>query len=189
MKLAKQSGGPRCCRFLDLGAMLVASWCVMMFTHELGHVIGGMIGGGSLQAAELRPWRLAYSLFAPDPRPLLTLWAGPMLGVLLPFLAAVVFKSNRVWFVASFCLLANGSYLAIGWFAGDPFLDSPRLLAAGTPPLVLAAITILMTVSGHRLFRRSCQNLLAGPCGSIFDPSQDRTADADRIPDQASDRT
>lgn len=188
-KSLTQSGGHRFWRFLDLVVMLLVSWCVMVFTHELGHLIGGMMGGAVLQAAELRPWRMAYSLFAPDPLPLLTLWSGPIFGVVLPFLPAVMFKSRRIWFVANFCLLANGSYLAIGWFAGDPLSDSPQLLAAGTPRFVLAVIAIAMIVSGYPLFRRSCQDLLARPCSSIFDRSQARTEDADRKPDQASDRT
>ncbi len=54
------------------------------------------------------PWHLPHRLYQPDPIPLLTLWSGRILGVILPVGCAFVFRRNWIWFVANFCmLLAN----------------------------------------------------------------------------------
>jgi hypothetical protein len=102
-------------RVLRFAALLVLAWWVMTLTHELGHVVGGLVGGGRLQTLELRPWKLPLSIFQPDPHPLLTLWSGPILGVAVPYLVAALVRRPLAWFVADFCLLANGVYLAISW--------------------------------------------------------------------------
>ena len=47
--------------------LLVAAWCVMLLTHELGHVVAGWAGGATLVDADLAPWRLPYSVHQPDP--------------------------------------------------------------------------------------------------------------------------
>ena len=102
----------RCFHFVLL---LTASWAVMTFTHEAGHVLSGWACGGILRHADLAPWHLPHSSFDPDPRPLVTLWGGPILGALVPLTAALVVRRGWAWFVAFFCLLANGSYLATAW--------------------------------------------------------------------------
>ncbi|WP_345687467.1 hypothetical protein [Novipirellula caenicola] len=144
-------------RFLLL---LIASWIVMTTTHEVGHLIGGYLGGGTLQHAELRPWRLPHSHFAPDPHPLLTIWSGPLVGVLTPLLVAITIRNASVWFIANFCVLANGVYLAAAWFSGDPLLDTPRLLAAGASPLTIAIFCALTLIWGYPAFRASCTAIL-----------------------------
>lgn len=130
----------------------------MVVVHECGHLVGGVLGGGTLVEAELRPWRLPHSLFVPDPKPLVTLWSGPVMGVALPMvMALVVPRAWRVkrpaWFIADFCLLANGTYLALAWLSGDRFLDTPRLLAAGASPVAIAAYCVLTIGFGYRRFR------------------------------------
>ncbi|RMF40779.1 MAG: hypothetical protein D6753_10925 [Planctomycetota bacterium] len=57
---------------------------VMAFTHEIGHIVGGWCCGGTLKTADLIPWHLPYSIFDPDPKPLVTLWCGPILGIVVP---------------------------------------------------------------------------------------------------------
>ncbi|WP_052031692.1 hypothetical protein [Novipirellula maiorica] len=141
---------------LRFSCLLIAAWFVMTTTHEVGHLIGGWISGGTLQHAELRPWHLPHSHFAPDPHPLVTLWAGPLIGVIVPLLLALVIRKPSVWFIANFCMLANGTYLAVAWFTGDPFLDTPRLLAAGASPLSIATFCALTLFWGYRAFRASC---------------------------------
>lgn len=79
----------------------------MTLTHECGHIVGGWMGGATLTDCDLAPWRMPYSLHAPDPRPLMTLWSGPVLGVIVPLLAAAVIQRPWSWFVADFCVLAN----------------------------------------------------------------------------------
>ncbi len=141
--------------------LLAAAWLVMTTTHELGHIVGGWLGGARLVAFELAPWRLPYSLHEPDPHPKLTLWAGPVVGVVLPLIAAAIARQRWAWFIADFCLIANGGYLALGWLAGDRFLDTPRLLAAGVHPATLAAFCLVTILVGYFRFRADCLGLLS----------------------------
>jgi hypothetical protein len=137
-------------------ALLILSWIVMTFTHEMGHVIGGWISGATLTDFNLAPWRMPYSLHNPDPRPLVTLWGGPVLGVLVPLALAAVIRRPWARFVADFCLLANGAYLALGWASGDRFLDTPRLLDAGAAPVSIAVYCALTIGFGYVRFRNDC---------------------------------
>lgn len=149
-------------RLLYFAVLLVASWVTMTVTHEIGHIAGGWIGGGTLTDYTLAPWRLPYSLHSPDPMPLLTLWSGPVLGVLVPLILALVKRKRWAWFIADFCLLANGGYLALAWISGDRHLDTPRLLNAGAHPATVALYCGLTTVIGYIRFRSDCICLLSG---------------------------
>lgn len=152
----------RLTRFLCL---LVASWVVMTFTHEMGHVIGGMCCGGSLKSADLLPWHLPYSIFEPDPFPLVTLWAGLLIGVLAPVLLAMVLERDWVWFIANFCLLANGVYIATAWVTGDHYLDTSKLLEHGASPISIVVYCVLTIGFGYVGFRRSCIHVLSASRG------------------------
>ena len=136
--------------------LLIASWCTMTFLHEVGHIVCGWACGGKLHSADLLPWRLPYSTFEPDPRPLVTLWGGPILGALVPLAIAFVARANWAWFIAYFCILANGAYLATAWFSEDRFLDTPKLLEDGAHPLTIAFYCILTIDFGYVGFRREC---------------------------------
>jgi hypothetical protein len=133
----------------------------MTFTHEVGHILCGWSCGGRLTSWELRPWRFPYSLFEPNPCPLTTLWGGPVLGVLIPFTLALAVRTRWSWFIAHFCLLANGVYLAAAWVSGDRFLDTPQLLQHGAPPAVIAAYCLLAITIGYRGFRRQCLSIVS----------------------------
>ena len=128
----------------------------MTFVHESGHIIGGWCCGGTLKDADLWPWHLPYSLFDPDPRPLVTLWAGPILGVVLPTLLALVIRRDWAWFIANFCIIANGVYLAVAWWSGDRFLDTQMLLANGASPFAIGTYCVITIAVGYRGFRKSC---------------------------------
>lgn len=143
----------RLMRFLLL---LVASWVVMTFTHEMGHIVGGACCGGKLRSADLLPWHLPYSIFEPDPFPLVTLWAGLILGVLVPVAVAMIARRDEVWFIANFCILANGAYIATAWISGDRYLDTPKLLEHGASPIAIAIYCLLTIGFGYRGFRQSC---------------------------------
>jgi hypothetical protein len=143
-------------RILKLVCLLITSWCVMTFVHEAGHIVCGYACGGTLVNADLRPWHLPYSFFEPDPHPLVTLWGGPFLGVVIPTIVAYTIRTKTVWFVANFCLLANGAYLAAAWVSGDRFLDTPKLLQQGASPLSIAMYCILTIGFGYVGFRRQC---------------------------------
>lgn len=154
-------------RYAIFAMLLVASWAVMTFTHECGHIVGGMIAGATLTAFDLAPWRMPYSLHSPDPHPLVTLWAGPLLGVAVPLTAAAIIRSRWAWFIADFCLIANGGYLAIAWLSGDRFLDTPRLIAAGAPPASIVVYCILTIGFGYAWFRSDCTYFLATRTKSV----------------------
>ena len=144
-------------------ALLIVSWCVMTFTHEVGHIVGGWCCGGKLKSFDLYPWHLPYSIFDPDPRPLVTLWSGPMLGVLVPLAIAGIIRRDWMWFIAYFCILANGAYLAAAWLSGDEYLDAPKLLEQGASPVAIAIFCLFTIGFGYAGFRRSCLR--------FFDPS------------------
>lgn len=141
--------------------MLCVSWVVMTFTHEFGHLIGGWSGGARLLDFDVVPWRLPYSLHDPDPNPKLTLWSGPLIGIAVPMVIAAIVRRRPVWFVADFCLVANGTYLALAWLSGDRFLDTPRMLDAGTHPAWIATYCILTISVGYIRFRADCIAILS----------------------------
>jgi hypothetical protein len=134
-------------RVLLFVGLLAISWCVMTVTHEFGHLLGGWWSGGTLKSADLWPWHLPHSLFDPNPQPLVTLAAG-------------VVRQTWSWFVAYFCLLANGVYLALAWICGDRFLDTAQLLEQGASPLAIGAYCLLTIGFGYVRFRRSCLQVL-----------------------------
>lgn len=148
-------------RWLYFAMLLLVSWCVMTFTHEAGHVVSGWACGGTLVEADLLPWHLPHSRFDPDPVPLVTLWGGPVLGVLVPLLVALLLRWKPLWFVAYFCLLANGCYLACAWLTGEHYLDTARLLKHGTHPVALALYCLLTIGTGYVGFRRECVRVLS----------------------------
>lgn len=150
-------------RHLTFALLLAASWCVMTVTHEAGHLVGGWATGGTLREARLYPWELPYSTFEPDPHPLVTLWCGPVLGVLVPLAAAAAVRRRWGWFVAHSCLLANGAYLAVAWVTGERMLDTPKLLAHGAHPAGIAAYCLFTVGVGYVGFRRQCVRVLAPP--------------------------
>ncbi|MEM9645938.1 MAG: hypothetical protein AAF989_13185, partial [Planctomycetota bacterium] len=133
--------------------LLIVSWCVMTTTHEIGHLLGGFSCGATLTDFDLAPWRMPYSLHEPDPHPLVTLWMGPIFGVAAPLFLAMMLQRRWTWFVADFCLLANGIYLALAWVTGDPFLDTPRLLQAGSPTVLVFAYCAIAIGFGYIRFR------------------------------------
>lgn len=160
-------------RILRFIALLIASWCVMTVTHELGHILCGWACGGTLTDADLLPWHLPYSFFEPDPLPLVTLWGGPILGVMIPAILAVVLRAKWGWFVAYFCMLANGAYLAAAWVAGDRFLDTPKMLDHGAHPISIAAYCLITICFGYVGFRQHCAYALSSaPSAAPADANQ-----------------
>ena len=150
-------------RYLRFAVLLVTAWTVMVTTHEVGHLLGGHLGGASLTDFDLAPWRLPYSLHQPDPHPKVSLWAGPLIDCLVPALVAGVAQSLYAWFVADFCVLANGGYLALAFASDDRYLDTTRMLDVGTNPATIVAFCLLTVPVGYIRFRRDCIALLTAP--------------------------
>uniref|UniRef100_A0A7C2NWU9 M50 family peptidase n=1 Tax=Schlesneria paludicola TaxID=360056 RepID=A0A7C2NWU9_9PLAN len=142
-----------------LAALLWLCWTLMQAVHELGHVTAALLTGGSVQRVVLHPLALSRTDVSDDPWPLVTVAAGPAVGVLLP-LAGWRLAGRRPWpldhllkFFAGFCLIANGAYLAYGSFEGIG--DAGELLRHGAPIWTLwlfGAVTIPAgLLIGHRL--------------------------------------
>ena len=148
-------------RWFHFGLLLAASWCVMTFVHESGHILGAWASGGTLQHADLAPWHLPHSSFDPDPHPLITLWGGPIFGAIAPLVVALFVRRGWMWFIAYFCLLANGSYLALAWVSGEQYLDTTRLLQHGAHPATIAAYCVVTIGAGYVGFRRQCIRVLS----------------------------
>jgi hypothetical protein len=109
-------------RIILIGSLLGVSWLGMQIVHELGHVLGALATGGKVMHVELKPWSLSRTDVLPGTPPLIEIWAGPIVGVLLP--VALWLAARGAWrswayllrFFAGFCLVANGCYIGCGVF-------------------------------------------------------------------------
>src|SRR3954447_21268779 len=96
----------------------------MQVVHELGHVLGARAGGERVERVVLQPLTISRTDASHDRHPLLVVWGGPLVGVILPLGALAVtrlFRSDWTYllrFFAGFCLVANGVYLGVGSFEG-----------------------------------------------------------------------
>jgi hypothetical protein len=133
---------------LILSAVL-ASWLGMQGVHEFGHVVAAWLTGGQVARVVLHPLTISRTDLAANPSPLLVVWAGPILGCLLP-LAAWALSAILRWrcayllrFFAGFCLIANGAYIGVGGF--DRVGDAGVMLRHGSPLwslLLFGAVTV-----------------------------------------------
>jgi len=125
-------------------AMLGLSWLGMMAIHELGHVAGAWVSGGTVRQVIMPVMGFSRTDVHPNPSPGVVVWAGPILGVLLPLAGWVLFLGVRarglvqlhfiekpLRFFVGFCLVLNGAYLAFGSF--DRIGDCAVILDTGTP--------------------------------------------------------
>lgn len=128
---------------------LANAWLLMQVVHEFGHVLGGWLTGGQIRRVILHPLTISRTDLEHNPAALLVCWAGPVLGSLIPLLAWLLARWQRLkvafWlkFFAGFCLIANGAYLAVGVREGIG--DAGDLLKHGSPPGLLylfGAVTI-----------------------------------------------
>lgn len=116
-------------------ALLGVCWLSMQIVHEIGHVLAGMVTGGSVERVVLHPLAFSRTDFGHNPHPLLSAWGGPLIGSLFPVL---LYGLAHWWrlaaghlfrFFAGFCLIANGVYIGLGVFA--QLADAGDLLRAG----------------------------------------------------------
>lgn len=145
--------------------VLWASMWLMMASHESGHVIGTLVTGGGIDHLELSPLTFSQTHTSPNPKPLLVVWAGPIVGVLDPLLAWLLVtwlkrRDPSEWrgieavftFLAGFCLLANGAYLGLGWI--DRVGDTGEMMRLGTPISVMIGVGLACMVGGLALWHR-----------------------------------
>src|ERR1700675_4207184 len=96
---------------------LLGSWLGMQEVHESGHVLGAAFSGGRVSWVVLHPLTISRTDLSYNPRPLVVVWSGPVVGVLLPLALWGVAAWLRIpgtfvlRFFGGFCLLANGLYI------------------------------------------------------------------------------
>lgn len=129
------------------------AWLWMQWTHELGHVLGAWATGGDVNRVVLDPQSFSRTDVHPNPQPLVTVWAGPVVGSVvgsgIPMLGGHLLPNRRgiCWLVASFCLFANGSYIGLGVI--EPIADTAVMVSFGTPKWMLAIFGIACYVLGR----------------------------------------
>jgi hypothetical protein len=155
-------------------ATLLASWLGMQAIHELGHVLGAVLGGGRIERVVLHPLTISRTDLASDPRPLLTVWAGPIFGVLLPLALWGIAVRTRmpcsflVRFFAGFCLIANGAYLLGGSF--DGIGDCGVMLRHGSPIWTLWLFGVVTIPAGLALWHKQGPHFGLGDAKGKVDP-------------------
>ena len=97
----------------------------------------------------LHPFTISRTDLGHNPHPLIVVWAGPVIGALLPlivFLLAKLCRSPGIYlfrFFAGFCLVTNGVYISVGSFQG--VMDAGDVLRHGSPQwllIVFGALTV-----------------------------------------------
>ena len=140
-----------------IGAFLMFSWLAMQAVHELGHVVGAWLTGADVVKVALHPSIISRTDLGHNPRPLIVVWAGPLVGSLLPlaaFFAAKACRSPGVYlfrFFAGFCLVANGVYIAFGPSGGGA--DTGVMMEHGSPRWLMALFGLISIPGGFFLWR------------------------------------
>ena len=143
---------------LLIGSFTAFSWLAMQVAHELGHVIGAWATGGEVVKVVLSPTVLSHTDVAPNPHPLIVVWAGPVVGCLLPlvaFLAAASAACPGIYlfrFFAGFCLVANGVYIAGGSFLNGA--DPGDMMRCGSPQWSLILFGLIAVPIGLLMWHR-----------------------------------
>jgi hypothetical protein len=139
-------------------ATLVFSWLAMQAVHELGHVAAAVASGGRVATVVLHPATISYTQLLSNPHPLFVAWMGPIIGVVLPFVALVIARVLRLrgWYIvqffAGFCFIANGAYLAFGSLNGIG--DAGDILRQGSPVWLLWLYGVITIPIGISMWNR-----------------------------------
>jgi hypothetical protein len=139
----------------------------MMAVHEFGHVMGAWATGGRVERVVLHPLTISRTDLAVNPQPLVVVWSGPVLGVLLPvaaWLAAAGLRWSQAYllrFFAGFCLIANGGYIGGGSF--ERIGDCGVMLQNGATLWQLWLFGIITIPAGLVLWHRQGAHFGLGP--------------------------
>jgi len=137
---------------------LIGSWLAMMAIHESGHVLGGLLTGGKIACVVLHPLAISRTDLAVNPHPAVVVWAGPLIGALLPlslWFGACLLKWSQtglVQFFAGFCLIANGAYIAGGALEGIG--DCGVMRQTGSPLWLMWGFGLVTVPVGFWLWHR-----------------------------------
>ena len=156
-------------QFVFVVSLFAISWLGMMAIHELGHVIGAVATGGSVQRVVLSTFSFSRTDVSPNPSPTAVVWLGPIVGCLIPLLVWYLVPSRyshlsaAALFFTGFCMIANGAYISFG--AVDGVGDSGVMLQHGTPSWALVLFGTLTIPFGLYAWHRlgSIKDFLANP--------------------------
>lgn len=142
-------------------------WLSMQVVHELGHVLAVVASGGTIAQVVLHPLMISRTDVQPNPSPALVVWAGPLVGILVPALVwglarwmkAAVAYLLRCW--CGFCLIANGAYVGAGVVL--PAGDAQTMLQTGSPAWLLLLFGALTVPAGLWCWHNQGRHFGAGP--------------------------
>ena len=148
----------------------------MQAVHELGHVCGAWLTGGRVSRVVLHPLTISRTDLADNPSPLFVVWAGPVVGVIIPVLmwmladAAKIRGSFVIRFFSGFCLISNGLYIGIGSF--DGIGDCGEMLNHGSSRWQLWLFGAITAPTGLWLWHRQGHHFgLGGAKGQVDRPA------------------
>ena len=153
-----------------------AGWIVVRdeAVHELGHVCGAWLTGGRVSQVVLNPLTISRTDLASNPNPLVVVWAGPVLGVILPAVfwsLAVGLRLSAAFvcqYFAGFCLLANGLYIGVGSF--DRVGDCGEMIRHGSAMWHLWLFGIVTAPLGLWLWHGQGPHFGLGPARGRVNP-------------------
>ena len=154
-------------QLVSVGSMMILSWLGMMLVHEFGHVCAAVLTGGQVQRVIFHPLTFSQTQVDPNPAPGRVVWAGPVLGSLLPPVLWLIARAARwAWshllaFFAGFCLIANGVYIGIGSFAG--VADAGEMVRLGAPIWTLWLFGLFATAAGLWIWHKVSPKYGFGP--------------------------
>ena len=128
----------------------------MQDVHEFGHVAAAWLTGGEVSQVVIHPLTISRTDLARNPDPLLVVWAGPVLGCVLPLVAWGLAEAlGWSWtyllrFFAGFWLIANGAYIGVGSF--DRIGDAGGMLQHGSPIWSLWVFGLFTVPTGFALW-------------------------------------
>jgi len=135
----------------------------MMLVHEFGHVLGAMATGGQVRRFVWHPLAFSRTDVMPNPMPMVVVWSGPMVGVLLPLMLAglsTYFKLQWTYlmqFFAGFCSIANGAYISLGKI--NHVGDAGDMLRLGVPVWYMIIFGCVCIPVGLWLWHRASPRL------------------------------
>ena len=138
--------------------LLVLCWLGMQAIHELGHCLAAVISGGTITKIVLDPLSISRVDVSPNPHPMFVVWAGPILGCIIPILVwrlapeKITLLKDCLGFFAGFCCVANGAYLAFGTFGRIG--DCGTMLNLGCNKTIMVSYGIVTLLIGFAFWHQ-----------------------------------
>jgi hypothetical protein len=148
----------RVSQIILIGTLIGFSWLAMQAVHELGHVMGARATGADIKQVVLHPMTISRTDLGQNPKPLQVVWAGPLVGALLPLAAYLLCVGLRMPFLyllrffVGFCLVANGVYIGSGAFI--PLADTAVMAFNGSPRWLMALYGLIAIPLGFILWNK-----------------------------------